>query len=735
MKLLFLERDGKRAERQAGIAETMRAAGWEVDRQPFAKGRAPDYGVLAWAAKHGGLPDATCSWEEHGRSFFDGSMQGYAGWALSVGVAPLHVDLANLDHLRTHVVDVYAPDGRTLADLTWDATPDDGPRWDEADPRFRQYLAGVEDKWARVSRGEGGPYEPPGYVVLWTQASCHLSRLPGPWERIVREIAARIAPLRLVVKCGPIRPRGFEELAGVAGVTLIEQDGRDRLQNARLACRAEYSVIVTSSVVNELVLWGCPIASLGEGRFRDKGLFHEVRSAEEFSPSFRPEIYDAARRRYLNWWLRYSAYGEALPDLYTSTIRLARERLAPAAVAAVAAPAPQIATITAVYVADPPSERATLKCLRAVRREFPDADRIAAVDLAPPEVARQIEALGFRVVTVEGGEPPRMNRLLGAAVASTVAPYVVTVESDVTLAEGAGAAFADLTEALRRDPKLGAVEAVMHLGDGKIAYPSDARTRRPGRPYRTVAGHALVRDRLYPTFCATLFRRADLARVDWERCPALMWCDRQAWEQLHLAAVLAPDVTARHAVKVARRAARARERETETEEHGMHKTSLDEMARLLRVHLGARWDTRLRVLDVGSASVNGAKFPHTYREIMSPAWEYVGCDLAPGENVDVVMPAPYRLPFAPEEFDAVISGQCLEHVRWPWALAQEMARVLRGGGLALWTAPWQWSIHRYPEDCWRILPDGWAALAEWVRLDVVETHVVERDSWLVARRP
>jgi len=157
------------------------------------------------------------------------------------------------------------------------------------------------------------------------------------------------------------------------------------------------------------------------------------------------------------------------------------------------------------------------------------------------------------------------------------------------------------------------------------------------------------------------------------------------------------------------------------------------MGRLIR-RLAADRAQPARVLDVGAALVNRS-YRHTYREHVPPAWAYVGCDLAPGENVDVVQPAPYTLPFDDASFDLVISGQVLEHVEEPARLVREMGRVLRPGGMVILTAPWRWEIHRYPLDCWRILPDGMAALLRTAGLDILETYIVERDCWGIGRKP
>jgi SAM-dependent methyltransferase len=106
------------------------------------------------------------------------------------------------------------------------------------------------------------------------------------------------------------------------------------------------------------------------------------------------------------------------------------------------------------------------------------------------------------------------------------------------------------------------------------------------------------------------------------------------------------------------------------------------------------------VLDVGSYNYNGC-----YKNLFNKC-NYVGLDMKNGPNVDVVSAKPYDYPFESNSFDIVISGQCLEHSFHPWLVVKEIYRVTKIGGITCIIAPWQWPIHRYPVDCFRILPDG-----------------------------
>jgi 2-polyprenyl-3-methyl-5-hydroxy-6-metoxy-1,4-benzoquinol methylase len=123
----------------------------------------------------------------------------------------------------------------------------------------------------------------------------------------------------------------------------------------------------------------------------------------------------------------------------------------------------------------------------------------------------------------------------------------------------------------------------------------------------------------------------------------------------------------------------------------------------------------VRVLDVGSMGVNG-----TYKPLFAFA-DYVGMDIAPGPNVDVVPADPYDWVELPDAgFDVIISGQALEHVEFPWLVVEQMARKLKPGGQVFLIVPSRGPQHRFPVDCYRYYPDGLRALAKWCGLTVLD---------------
>jgi SAM-dependent methyltransferase len=135
-----------------------------------------------------------------------------------------------------------------------------------------------------------------------------------------------------------------------------------------------------------------------------------------------------------------------------------------------------------------------------------------------------------------------------------------------------------------------------------------------------------------------------------------------------------------------------------------------------------RYQPGYTVLDVGSRAV---KRQRSYREWFGER-EYTGIDVTKGRNVDLVV-KPYSWPFKDCMFDCVVSGQMLEHTPFFWKALTEMKRVLTQGGVMCLIAPWTGNEHRYPTDCWRILPDGMRAIGDWLNLSVLEASTSESD--------
>jgi len=155
---------------------------------------------------------------------------------------------------------------------------------------------------------------------------------------------------------------------------------------------------------------------------------------------------------------------------------------------------------------------------------------------------------------------------------------------------------------------------------------------------------------------------------------------------------------------------------------------------------------RLKILDVGSFDVNG-----TYKKFFpAEKYDYVGLDMEPGPNVNLVIENPYNWDtIESDSFDVVISGQTFEHTEFFWITLTEMTRVLKKDGLLCIIAPKGFKEHRYPVDCYRFFTDGMIALARYVNLNILHAHTDcapkeatpdwhldrKEDSILVAQKP
>ena len=123
-------------------------------------------------------------------------------------------------------------------------------------------------------------------------------------------------------------------------------------------------------------------------------------------------------------------------------------------------------------------------------------------------------------------------------------------------------------------------------------------------------------------------------------------------------------------------------------------------------------EKKLDILDVGSQDIEGC-----YRDFFDyPNWKYYGLDIAPGKNVDFIVEDPYNWEVngtsLTNTFDVIVSGQCLEHVEFPWLTAKEMYRVCKPGGFCFISVPQVFKRHDFPVDCWRFLEHGLISLMD-----------------------
>jgi SAM-dependent methyltransferase len=124
-----------------------------------------------------------------------------------------------------------------------------------------------------------------------------------------------------------------------------------------------------------------------------------------------------------------------------------------------------------------------------------------------------------------------------------------------------------------------------------------------------------------------------------------------------------------------------------------------------------------KVLEIGPDH-----FPSTYRGLVGDAaatWDTL--DIFERSGLTHVAKSEYSFPIPDNEYDIVLSGQVLEHVKKIWTWTSELARVCRPGGRVITVNPVSWPYHEAPVDCWRVFPDGMRALYDDAGLTVLES--------------
>ncbi|WP_189320926.1 class I SAM-dependent methyltransferase [Streptomyces flaveus] len=150
----------------------------------------------------------------------------------------------------------------------------------------------------------------------------------------------------------------------------------------------------------------------------------------------------------------------------------------------------------------------------------------------------------------------------------------------------------------------------------------------------------------------------------------------------------------------------------------MHRSAYEQMELCVKEYMPT--NRRHRVVDLGSRVSD--KQSVTHKDMLGQHdIDYVGVDVLDGQNVDVVMAKPYRIPVKSNSTDFVLSGQAFEHIPFFWVTMMEIARVLKPRGMAFITAPSRGHVHD-AQDCWRYYPDGFRAMAAYSGLELREAY-------------
>ena len=108
-----------------------------------------------------------------------------------------------------------------------------------------------------------------------------------------------------------------------------------------------------------------------------------------------------------------------------------------------------------------------------------------------------------------------------------------------------------------------------------------------------------------------------------------------------------------------------------------------------------------KVLDVGSLDISG----NPREKFESRGYQYIGCDMRKGANVDVVVNAhELTSKFGEGEFDIVFCVDTLEHDDAFWLTMEQIWKVLRRGGYLILGMPSRAHYeHGHPYDYWRFM--------------------------------
>lgn len=99
-----------------------------------------------------------------------------------------------------------------------------------------------------------------------------------------------------------------------------------------------------------------------------------------------------------------------------------------------------------------------------------------------------------------------------------------------------------------------------------------------------------------------------------------------------------------------------------------------------------------RILEIGSREVAGGP---PMRGRLAHA-DYLGFDYHAGSNVDVIGDAHRLSELVNGQFDVVYSTAVFEHLAMPWVVAEEIAKVLKPGGLVFIETHFSFSSHERP---------------------------------------
>ena len=153
----------------------------------------------------------------------------------------------------------------------------------------------------------------------------------------------------------------------------------------------------------------------------------------------------------------------------------------------------------------------------------------------------------------------------------------------------------------------------------------------------------------------------------------------------------------------------------------MHDSAFNHMYDFKMKYLGK--DFSGKVVDVGSRDINGS-----FKSLFEKC-DYLGIDIVPGDNVDLVLKNQYDWKeIESNSVDVVISGSTLEHIEDDRAVMHEIARILKPKGLTCIIVPSKGHKHCLP-DYRRYQIDDMRMLAESANLRQIECRISFVSYW------
>jgi len=145
-----------------------------------------------------------------------------------------------------------------------------------------------------------------------------------------------------------------------------------------------------------------------------------------------------------------------------------------------------------------------------------------------------------------------------------------------------------------------------------------------------------------------------------------------------------------------------------------------------------------RVLELGTKRSIAMRSTR-HEEFVPHAGEYLGTDIEPGIDVDIVADLHSLTSVTGvEQFDVIISCSTFEHLKYPHLAAHEVMKALKIGGLLFIQTHQSFPLHAYPYDYFRFSREALAGLfGTQMGFHVIATdyefpvrHYTSRDKWL-----